>query len=222
MNIFKLLLFLVTLSSVLYGQERVNRPKLKFEACSDTLSKAIGWAYNETLGEWVDFENSISDDKNIKKNYSICDLCYKGQNFLKLYTKSTFYKETKYYIFIVEKCASSFNLDVKKVTGYIFNNEEYQKITNIENIVELKSCGRVTVINYANSFDENVFLDLIQSEIIKEDKEYSPHYIFPLLKSKEGMIRFCLPDFFSNYFPYNFDKAYFEVDPKSFSKIILK
>ena len=42
-------------SSLLYvfAQERINREKLSFDMTSGTLSKATGWAYNSTLGEWI-------------------------------------------------------------------------------------------------------------------------------------------------------------------------
>ena len=218
---FSIFLFLLTISLPGFTQERVNRPKLKFEASSDTLTKATGWAYNETLGEWIDYENSISDDKNSKQNYKVCDLFYQNQNFSKLYTKSILHKGLKYYIFIIEKCAS-FKADFKKFDGYIFTDDEYQKLSNLQNIVELRTFGNVSQILKSNSIDETLFLDLIQSELLKEEEKFKANYIFPVMKSSEGMIRFYLPDFFWESNIYNFDKAYFEVDPKSFSKIILK
>jgi hypothetical protein len=218
---FSIFFFLLTISLPGFTQERVNRPKLKFDSSSDTLTKATGWAYNETLGEWIDFENSISDNKNSKQNYKVCDLFYQNQNFSKLYTKSILHKGLKYYIFIIEKCASS-TADFKKFDGYIFTDEEYQKLRNLENLVELRTCGKVSQILKSNSIDETLFLDLIQSELLKEEKDFTLKDIFPVMKSNEGMIRFYLPDFFWGDNNYNFDKAYFEVDPKSFSKIILK
>ena len=67
---FSIFFFLLTISLPGFTQERVNRPKLKFEASSDTLTKATGWAYNETLGEWIDYENTISDEIKQKNQYS--------------------------------------------------------------------------------------------------------------------------------------------------------
>lgn len=218
---FSIFFFLLTISLPGFTQERVNRPKLKFEASSDTLTKATGWAYNETLGEWIDYDNAISDEIKPKKLYTFCEIHSLKPNFKKIYTKKIIFKDEKFYVLIVEKCATYLE-DLIGFDGYIFTDMEYQKLSNLENIVELRTCGKVSQILKFNSIDETLFLDLIQSELLKEEKNFTSSFIFPVMKSNEGMIRFYLPDLFNEYRNYNFDKAYFEVDPKSFSKIILK
>jgi hypothetical protein len=71
------------------------------------------------------------------------------------------------------------------------------------------------------SYNENNFLDLIQTELATKKNQYSREYIFPVMKSKEGLIRFYLPEDFSNYSSYNFDIRYFESDVENFNKILI-
>ena len=57
----KSLLLLLCMFSILlcFAQERVNRVKLSFEKEGYILEKAIGWSYDEYVGEWVDCVNVI-------------------------------------------------------------------------------------------------------------------------------------------------------------------
>jgi hypothetical protein len=67
---YVLIFILFFLTQQVFGQERTNREKLSFVTSSENkLSKATGWAYNTALGEWVDYENVISDDKDFKVKY---------------------------------------------------------------------------------------------------------------------------------------------------------
>ena len=60
------LLLLFSLSQV-FCQERVNREKLSFSEVSGTLSNATGWAYNTTLGEWIDYKNALPYESFYKR-----------------------------------------------------------------------------------------------------------------------------------------------------------
>ena len=71
-------------------------------------------------------------------------------------------------------------------------------------------------------YDEIIFLDLIQTELSEEKSKYSDEYTFPVMKSKEGAIRFYLPDNFLSNSKYDFKKKYFETNFESFEKIVLK
>jgi hypothetical protein len=71
-------------------------------------------------------------------------------------------------------------------------------------------------------YDETIFLDLIQTELSKVESAYSPEYTFPIRKSKEGAIRFYIPEYFSTYSKYDFEKKYFETDSETFANMILK
>jgi len=234
---FKLALFtlLMTVSLLqVFAQERTNREKLSFNRTSETLLKATGWAYESTLGEWVDYENVISNDKVYKEKYKSLQGAYMmsriHQNFQKVKTSTVSYKGTIYYVLIVNKWSGAYDYPsiqedwntFKQTIGYIYTNEEYQKLMNIDTFLELKTQYAVYSGSKYQEDDEIKFLDLIQTELAREKSKYSTEYTFPIIKSKEGAIRFYLPENFSSYSKYDFEKKYFETDFESFSKIILK
>jgi len=234
---FKLMFIaLLMIASLLQvsGQERTNREKLSFDTTSASLTKATGWAYNSTLGEWVDYENVISDSKDYKDKYKSLQgewmMSRTSQNFLKVQTKTVTYKGTTYYVLLADKWSGRYEYPniqqdwytFKQTNGYIYTKNEYQKLMNLENLVELKTKYIVSLGSKYEKYDETKFLDLIQTELSKEKSKYSSEYTFPIMKSKEGAIRFYLPDIFSSYSKYTFEEKYFETDLESFTKIILK
>jgi hypothetical protein len=218
----------------IYGQERANREKLSFVTTSKTILKAMGWAKNTTLGEWVDYENVISDDKNYKVKYKSLQGPYMmsktSQSFQKVQTRTISYKGIIHYVLLVDKWSGQYEYPAiqedwyqyKETIGFIYTKEEYQKLFNIENLVELKTKFKISMGSKYEKYDETIFLDLIQTELTDEKSKYSVEYTFPIMKSKEGAIRFYLPDSFSTYSKYDFEKEYFETDYESFEKIVLK
>jgi len=233
----KLTLITLLLTGTLFqvfGQERTNREKLSFDTISGILSKATGWANNSTLGEWIDYENVISDSKDYKDKYKSLQGEYMmsriSQNFQKVQTRTITYKGTTYYVLIVDKWSGRYEYPniqqdwytFKQTIGYIYTKAEYQKLLNIESLVELKTQYMVSIGSKYDKYDETKFLDLIQTELAQEKSKYSTEYTFPIMKSKEGAIRFYLPESFSTYSKYDFEKKYFETDFESFTKIILK
>jgi len=234
---FKLTLIIILMTGSLlqvFGQERTNREKLNFDITSGTLFKATGWANNSTLGEWIDYENVISDDKDYKVKYKSLQGAYmmshRSQNFQKVQTRTVNYKGTTYYVLLVDKWSGQYEYpsirqdwyEFKETFGYIYTKDEYQKLSNIETIVELKTSSVVSIGSKYETYDETKFLDLIQTEMSQGIDDMSVKYTFPVMKSKEGSIRFYLPEIFSTYSKYDFEKKYFETDFESFTKIILK
>jgi hypothetical protein len=217
-----------------FGQERTNREKLNFDTTSGILLKATGWAYNSTLGEWIDYENVISDDKDYKVKYKSLQGAYmmshRSQNFQKMQTRTVSYKGTTYYVLIVDKWSGRYEYpsiredwyEFKETIGYIFTKDEFQKLFNIETLVELKTRYMVSIGSKYEKYDETKFLDLIQTELSQEKSKYLSEFTFPIMKSKEGNIRFYLPESFSTYSKYDFEKKYFETDFESFTKLTLK
>jgi len=233
---FTLLAVLIVISSAnLFGQERVNRVELHFQSSSDKLIKATGWDYNSTLGEWINYKNVINDDKDFKGKYKMLQGAYMmsrtNQNFISIQTKTVTYKGIKYYVLIVKKWQGEYEYpyiqedwyEYKSTEGYIFKENEYNKLKNINSLIVLKTKHKVSIGSKYEKYNEQKFLDLIQTELSSKQDDFSIVYKFPILKSKEGAIRFCVPDYFTSSDPtYNFDKRYFETDSSNFFKIIIK
>jgi hypothetical protein len=234
---FKLAFIALLLSGNLtqvFGQERTNREKLTFETSSGILFKATGWANNSTLGEWIEYENVISDDKDYKVKYKSLLGAYMmssiRQNFQKVQTRTVTYKGILYYVLIIDKWSGKYEYPSIKqdwysfhqTIGYIYTADTYLKLLNIDSLVELKTKYLVSMGSKYEKYNEIEFLDLIQTELSKDKSNYSAEYTFPVMKSEEGNIRFYLPENFASYSRYDFEKKYFESDLESFKKIILK
>jgi len=234
-EVISCLLVILFLPVVLLGQERTNREKINFVKISKPLEKAKGWEYNETFGKWIDYNNVISQNTRYKEGIYRLEkgrfmMSNYSQNFIKIQTKSVIYKETEYFVLVIEKWEGEIvDIDVhesqwrsyRQTDGYIFSKEEYQKLHNIENLVELKTKYMVS-IGESEKYNEAKFLALIQTALEAGKSEGSFEYIFPVLKSTEGAIRFYLPEHSSSNSKYNFDKKYFETSLKNFSKIIIR
>ena len=153
-------------------------------------------------------------------------MSHTSQNFQKVQTKTVNYKGITYYVLFVDKWSGRYEYpsikedwyEFNETIGYIYTKKEYLKLLNIESLVELKTLYKVSMGSKYEKYDETKFLDLIQTELSTEKSEYSTDYTFPAMKSKEGAIRFYLPDYFSSYSKYDFEKEYFETDIESMKK----
>lgn len=224
----KIIILTLFATVLLFAQERTNREELKFETTSGTLLKAKSWYYHEPTGEWQECFNVISITcSNTLKKQDSWQISFHDQNFIKLETKAVVFKGLTYYVVIVDKWYGQYKYRnikedwfvLKKIIGYIFTKEEYQKPYNIDNLVELKTQN---MIYKFSEYNEKSFLDAIQTELSREKSKHSTEYTFPIMKSKEGLIRFYLPENFQTNSKYDFEKKYFETDFENFSKIIIK
>jgi hypothetical protein len=218
------------------GQERINKEDLKFDKKSKLLTKATGWEYNASYGKWIDYKNFISQNTAYKEGlHSTRNLMSNAkQQFINIQTKSVIYKGTEYFVLIIEKWNGEIVNDYyenhireiwkpfRQTFGYVFSKEEYQKLHNIENLIELKTKYMVSIGTEREKYNETKFLGLIQTALEEEKSENSFEYIFSVLKSTEGSIRFYLPNSSSFNPKYDFDKRYFETSLKDFSKIIVR
>lgn len=221
------------LSISLFSQDRIDREKITFDSTSSILSKSIGWAYNSVFGEWVSYDNVISDNKDYKGKYKSLQgswmMSQTEQNFQQIQTKTILYDSKKYYVIIVEKWSGEYQYPsikedwyvFKKTIGYIYTEDEYKKLQNIDSLVEIKTQHIVSMGSKYEKYDEVKFLDLIQVSLSTIKGKYSPTYIFPVMMIS-GKVRFYVPEYFHTYSRYDFTKKYFETDISSFSKIIIK
>jgi hypothetical protein len=236
----KIILSIILFSLVtnVFSQSRVNRSKLSFSNSSEKLSSSTGWSYNETLGEWIDYENVINKDKVYKTKYKSLRGEYMmsriKQNFIDIKTKSLSINEEKYFVVMVRKWDGRYKYPSiyedwyswEEVQGFIFTENEYSKILNFTGEIKLETNNYVELGSSYEKYDETVFLDLIQNEL-KSDNKYSSKYTFPVLKTTSDeleVIRFYVPQVFtkSKFNSYNFEKEYLETSPENFDKIIIR
>lgn len=239
LKVMMMTLMMCLMTMVSFGQDRVNREKLSFLDKSNQLTTSVGWSYNTTLGEWVDYNNVIENNKSYKEKYKSLQGSYMmshiTQNFISIQTKTLIYKDIKYYVLLVEKWNGDYKYPniredwrkYKTMYGYIFTETEYNKLNNINGVVNLETQYMVSMGSYYEKYDEIVFLDKIQTNLSFEKSKYSSTYTFPIKKTESGDIRFYIPNSFSTsqYSSYNkvdFEKEYFETTFDNFSKFIIK
>ena len=237
-KILSISLLLLLISLTVFSQSRTNRQKLTFINSSDKLTSSIGWSNNETLGEWIDYNNVICGNKDYKTKYkSLQGSWMKSQtkqNFIDIQTKTLNFKGIQYFILMVNKYDGKYEYPSifegwyswKEVQGFIFTENEYKKLLDLDGEVKLETYYRVDIGSYNDDYNETIFLDLIQTKLTTEGSQFVSPITFPILKTTSEnteVIRFYLPDFFNKtYTTYNFEKEYFEVSPQEFDKIIIR
>jgi hypothetical protein len=236
-NKLMITLIMCSITIVSFGQDRINREKLSFIDKSEQLTSAVGWSYNKTLGEWIDYMNVISNDKSYKDKFKSLQGSYMmsrlKQNFISIQTKTVVYKDVKYYVLCVEKWNGDYKYPnikedwriYKTMFGYVFTEQEYTKLKNIKDNVNLETKYMVSMGSHYEKYDETIFLDKIQTELSSEKlNRYDPIYTFPIKKTENDNVRFYMLDYFSKYSlnQVDFDKEYFETSLDNFSKFIIK
>jgi hypothetical protein len=219
-------------ATISFEQDRTNREKLIFSDKSEILMNAVGWCYNSTLGEWIDYNNVIEEEKTYKEKFKLLTGAFlmsrHTQNFISIQTKTVIFKEIKYYVLIVEKWDGQYKYpsiyedwyEYKTMCGYIFTETEYNKLNNIIDVVSLEIPYQPVIMDLRYEvYDEKVFLDKIQNNL---DFKYKTEYMFPVKKIENGNIRFYVPDRFSTINNVDFNKQYFETTFDNFSKIVIK
>lgn len=231
-SVTSFMLILLFSSTQVFAQARVNRKKITFQKQTETITKASGWSYNKTLGEWVDYPNVISSSKQFKEKYKKLQGKYMmsrtNQNFLSMQFKTVNLNNQEHYVLVVEKWDGSYKYpSIKKDwqtykvrEGYIFSADEYKKLNSADSLVELKTKYRTFTLSKP---DDTRFLAKIQTELGREKSKYSTEYTFPVRKTKvdgKDLVRFYAPSMFSKYSKYNFEKKYFEVPQEEFKKLL--
>lgn len=220
---------LAAISAIGFGQARENRAELEFDKSSQILLESTGWYFNNSTGEWVENQNFIND-KHYDQQGSL--LSYMNQNFLTLETKVVNHNGKNIYILILQKWSGSYKYpriredwqSYKTYNLFFFEETEWAQLSSIEGNILLKC-------SYQTSFRtdrEGSIEDTVQYILQNSYAKYPCDYVFSILKSEEGQIRYYLPYRDSKYsteYPVNygdkfdFEKSYFETTPENFSKI---
>lgn len=207
-----------------FSQERVNRGKVHYCAVSELLKNATGWMYNETLGEWVDFPNCISDEKEHKPKFKSLSengyfqVMYGLQNFNTIQAKAMMIGENKYYVIVINKWEGGYEYSDdkihchKKTSYWLMTKDEYEKLFNLTNDVSEIKYSQPLLLNYNNVLEE----DYIFSELQRMDKKkYSVfEESMQVYKATDGSIRF----WFHQIIP-DITKRYFETTKEEWNKL---
>lgn len=235
MKTLSTILLLICIPNIILAQSRENRNKISFTKESEKVKLAIGWSYNATLGEWIDYENVICNDKNYKTEYKSLQGGHMKsrfkQNFESILFKKTSLDSIPYYVLIIEKWGGGYEYPTikkgwkkwKEIIGYVYNEDEYKKLTTLGDKIVLKTKNIVS-LGINKSYNEQLLLDKIQTDLGKEKNKYSPEYQFPIIKTEsEGqtVIRFYLPNYFSKFDKFDFEKKYFEIETLTLKKLII-
>jgi len=226
-KVFFILLSLI-LTFNLFSQARVNAERPVFlQEESYTLTEAVGWRYYKSIGEWISNNNVITVSKNSSGSVAASQAL---DNFKSMQIRTISYQNVRYYLLIINKWRGYWRYpNIKEdwiVTnafeGYIFSANEYDKLKNIEGLITPVALANVDLTYCRN---DNERLDKIIEVLLRPSTVV---YIFPILKSEEGNIRFNLPNMVSNPsnrnsyygYPFNFDESYFETDLDNFNRIL--
>ncbi len=220
---------LIVLTTIGWGQERVNRPNLSFIHSSGIITESNGWHYNNSSGEWVSNKNFI-DDKHYDSQGSL--LSYMDQNFISIQTKVVRHENRDIYVLIVEKWDGSWKypsirqdwIAYKTYNLFFFEESEYNKLLNINNTVTIKCVSQSSI--RVNS--DGTIEDTVQYILINSYGKYNYDYVFSATRSTEGNIRFYIPYDNGKYSQdspcdygekFDFKTSYFETSLENFSKL---
>lgn len=245
MKLIHQIIFLIFLFNIfsLKSQDRLDRSKISFIDSSLIIKTSTGWIYNKVLGEWISHPNVISEDKSLISKTD-------GINFKTIQTKKININNKNYYILIISSLewfwkypsiSEGYN-EYDQVTGYIFDDIEYNKLQKFlvdsNNIECCINTSKIVVIGnkydswvandvgesffYTGKFNNKVFLDLIQYRLTIES-QYTLNYDFFLFNKNKGNIQFILPKGYRPIWGCKFpNDEYFETTFNNFNKIIIK
>ena len=140
-KILLICMVICSLGLIAHGQERVNREKVHFTNQSEILLNATGWAYNKTLGEWIDYENVISHNKDYQTIGPNPYMKSHLPNFNSIQVKTITYNDVEYVCLIVNVWKGYYEYpeimeDWQTYTAnvyYFLSKEEYNKLFNLTN-----------------------------------------------------------------------------------------
>ncbi|MCR4816406.1 MAG: hypothetical protein K5842_04395 [Bacteroidales bacterium] len=216
---------LCVVSNLLNAQERVNREKIHFTNQSEVLLNATGWAYNETLGEWIDYENVISHNIDYQTIGPTPYMKSHLPNFNSIQVKAITYNGVEYVCLIVNVWKGYYEYpeimeDWQTYTAnvyYFLSKAEYNKLFNLTNkITEIKGWSETRVDSDSYPEEDFVISKLIKSQQNSSNSwHYEPKTFLKVYKATDGNIRFL----FKTISEYSIEKNYFETTENNWCKL---
>lgn len=192
-----------------YGQARVDKGvTIMCISESPEMRGATYWRYDETLRKW----DSVGCWSSIK-------------------TKTIKVSDSTYYAIYVENHGTNDEYPYKPYTEtkvFVFPYSEYSKLYSISDRAEIFTHIYYHSENTLSSEQELLFWGRLQTEIEQyENYRVSPtKYVFRVIKSAEGKLRFTLPEedreVYSEFERGALEKWYYEVSVEDFSKFLLR
>ncbi|MBP5516175.1 MAG: hypothetical protein J6X86_04405 [Bacteroidales bacterium] len=223
-KLFLLSAMVCVLGTIVYGQERVNREKIHFTRQSEVLLNATGWAYNETLGEWIDYENVISHNKDYQTIGPNPYMKSHLPNFNSIQVKTITYNGVEYVCLIVNVWKGYYEYpeimeDWQTYTAnvyYFLSKAEYNKLFNLTNkITEIKGWSE-TIVDSKSYPEEDLVISKLKSQQNNSNNwQYEPKSFIKVYKATDGNIRFL----FKTISDYSIEKNYFETTEDNWSKL---
>ncbi len=223
-KLFLLAMMACVLGRIAYGQERVNREKIHFTNQSGVLLNATGWSYNETLGEWIDYENVISHTKDYQTIGPTPYMKSHLPNFNSIQVKTITYNDIEYICLIVNVWKGYYEYpeikeDWQTYTAniyYFLSKEEYNKLFNLTNkIAEIKGWSE-TIVDSKSYPEENLVVSKLRSQQDNSNSLlYKPYSFLRVYKATDGNIRFL----FKTLSDYSIEKNYFETTEDNWNNL---
>lgn len=218
---------LCIISNICFSQERINREKVHFSAESGVIKQAIGWAYNEVLGEWIAYKNCVCSNKQFQtlldsSSYQAL-LSQSLSHFISIQTKTISYKGHKYYILV-----HSYWGDYKSrkiIRYYLLDKKGYYnlfKLTNNPKIItgySLSPSYNVPIEDYIIYFINKYYIEQRDGSFYSEIRYDRKSDIVTIYKATNGKIRFLFPQ---KYFNNSIRDGYFEITENEWRKLIIQ
>jgi TonB family protein len=202
------------------AQERVNRVKLSFEKEGYILEKAIGWSYDEYVGEWVDCVNVLESEKK-NKAYTTSPSWASGEfnNLISLQFKTITYNNQLYYALVWHKWDGAYKYpSIREDWEYwrtkvfmMFTQQDIYKLRNLTNKLLTIKVSSPSTDRYNTAAD----VDVIQSEM---NSGYVKQLYLVIYKAIDGSIRFLFRQY--DWDSYDIKTQYFEITEAEYLKLI--
>ncbi|MGG5578037.1 hypothetical protein ACPDHL_11950 [Myroides sp. C15-4] len=220
-------------SMVMYSQSRVNIVMPKLYNKTKTITKGIGWAYNENIGKWFSNLNVI-DTKKVHLFWK----SHIDQNFNSIQMANIDINGEKFYVLLFERDSGYYHYETiqedwqETLSKFYFVIDEFS-YNRMKESIEGKTGETISLRSIREGVIDNKFSVLgaeyayneenLVASILQERNSLSSAYIFEFNVQKlegEDIARFLLPRS-TYYMGEGLDKRYFEVSLFEFRKLLI-